>query len=261
MIDTWDVVNEAVIMPVFEKDTTTRSPRSCQRLGRVGMVRLAFEAARAANPAATLLLNDFDMSADYEHLIEACLEAGIKIDALGLQSHMHQGYWGEEKTPSVLERFARFGLPIHFTESTLVSGQLMPPEIVDLNDYQVADWPSTPDGEERQADEAVRHYTTLLRHPAVQSITYWGLPDNGRGSAHRPAWCARTARRSRLTTPCAHLIKGDWWLPPTPMTTDADGRLRVSGWLGDYEITIGDRGVGFSIDRAGAASVVVRLED
>ena len=30
---------------------------------------------------------------------------------------MHQGYWGEEKTLDVLERFARFGLPIHFTET------------------------------------------------------------------------------------------------------------------------------------------------
>ena len=62
------------------------------------------------------------MSADYEHLIEDCLDAGIRIDALGLQSHMHQGYWGVEKTLGILERFARFGLPIHFTETTLVSG-------------------------------------------------------------------------------------------------------------------------------------------
>ena len=29
----------------------------------------------------------------------------------------------------------------------------MPPEIVDLNDYQVTDWPTTPEGEERQARE------------------------------------------------------------------------------------------------------------
>ena len=30
----------------------------------------------------------------------------------------------------------------------------MPPEIVDLNDYQVESWPSTPEGEARQADES-----------------------------------------------------------------------------------------------------------
>ena len=57
---------------------------------------------------------------------------------------MHQGYWGVERTLKVLERFERFNLPIHFTENTIISGQLMPPEIVDLNDYQVKDWPPHP---------------------------------------------------------------------------------------------------------------------
>ena len=82
----------------------------------------------------------------------------MQVDAIGLQSHMHQGYWGEERTQDVLDRFARYGLPLHWTETTLVSGDLMPPEIVDLNDHQVEEWPSTPEGEERQADDVVRHY-------------------------------------------------------------------------------------------------------
>jgi GH35 family endo-1,4-beta-xylanase len=141
LIDTWDVINEVVIMPVFAKYDNGIS-RMSRALGRVGIVKATFEAARAANPDATLLLNDFDLSADYEHLIEDCLEAGIRIDALGLQSHMHQGYWGEARTEDVLGRFSRFGLPIHFTENTLVSGRLMPPEIVDLNDYQVGARPT-----------------------------------------------------------------------------------------------------------------------
>ena len=39
-----------------------------------------------------------------------------------IQSHMHQGYWGVDKTLEILERFS--GLtPIHFTEVTLVSGK------------------------------------------------------------------------------------------------------------------------------------------
>ena len=65
---------------------------------------------------------------------------------------MHQGYRGEEYL-GVLDRFARYGLPLHLTETTLVSGDLMPPDIVDLNDYQIAEWPSTPEGEARQADD------------------------------------------------------------------------------------------------------------
>lgn len=108
---------------------------------------------------------------------EGVLEAGVRIDASGLQTHMHQGYPGEEHFRDVLDRSARYGLPLRLTETTLVSGDLMPAEIVDLNDYQIPEWPSTPEGEARQADEITRHYRSLVAHPAVASINYWGLSD------------------------------------------------------------------------------------
>jgi endo-1,4-beta-xylanase len=235
VIETWDAINEAVIMPVFDREANAITPLA-QRLGRVGMVRLAFDTARAANPGATLILNDFDMSPAYERLIEACLEAGIRIDGIGLQSHMHQGYWGEPKTLSVLERFSRFGLPLHMSENTLLSGSLMPPDVEDLNDYRVTEWPSTPDGEERQADEIERHYRTLVRHPAVQSITYWGLTDDG-------AWLGAPSGLVRADgTPkpayaaLRHLIKGEWWLPETSIVADDDGRIVVDGFAGEYRV-------------------------
>ncbi len=257
VVDMWDVLNEVVIMPVFDKYDNGVT-RMCQELGQVGIVRTMVEAARAANPVATLLLNDFDVSPAYEHLIEDCLEAGIGIDVLGIQSHMHQGYWGEAKTLDVLERFARFGLPIHFTENTLVSGHLMPPEIVDLNDYQVAEWPSTPDGEARQADEVVRHYRTLLSHPAVAAISWWGIDDGGWLNAP-----TGLVRQDGSAKPAYHalrgLIKGDWWLAPTTMTTDDAGRLTVSGFLGDYDVTWSGRTAAFGLDRPGPTTVETRL--
>ncbi|WP_298462741.1 endo-1,4-beta-xylanase, partial [uncultured Cellulomonas sp.] len=128
VVDIWDAINEVVIMPVFTNEEHMNAiTKLALDKGRIAMIRMAFDEARAANPDATLLLNDFDMSSAYECLIEGVLEAGIPIDALGLQSHMHQGYWGEERTLRTLERFSRYGLPIHFTESTLLSGHLMPP--------------------------------------------------------------------------------------------------------------------------------------
>ncbi len=235
LIDTWDAINEVVIMPEFtaEENAITRLAR---REGRVGMVRLAFETARAANPDATLLLNDFNLSARYEQLIEECLEAGIRIDALGLQTHMHQGYHGEERTLEVIERFARFGLPLHFTETTLVSGHLMPPEIVDLNDYQIPSWPSTPEGEERQADELVRHYTTLFGHPAVHAATYWGLTDDGAWLG-APAGLVRTDGTPKPAYEALKaLVKGEWWLPETTVQTDEDGRFELDAFVGEYVV-------------------------
>lgn len=257
LVDMWDAINEVVIMPVFtaEENAVTRL---AQRVGRVGMVKLAFDTARAANPAATLLINDFDLGPQYERLIEDCLAAGVRLDAIGIQSHMHQGYWGEEKTGRILERYARFGLPLHWTETTLVSGHVMPPEIEDLNDYQVESWPSTPQGEARQADELVRHYRTLVAHPAVQAITYWGLTDDG-------AWLNAPAGLVRADgTPkpaydeLLALVKGAWWLAPTTVRTDGAGRFTLDAFRGDYTVTAGGSAAPVTL-AAGAAAAEARL--
>ncbi|GGM41509.1 beta-xylanase [Micromonospora sonchi] len=255
LIDTWDAINEAVIMPVFANGDNAITPLARAR-GRIHMVRMAFEEARAANPAATLLLNDFDLSSAYECLIEGVLEAGIRIDAIGLQTHMHQGYRGEEQMQQLLDRFARYGLPLHLTETTLVSGHLMPPEIVDLNDYQIPEWPSTPEGEARQADDIARHYRSLLAHPAVESINYWGLTDRGAWLGAPAGLVRADGSRKPSYDALEALIKGEWWLPPTTMRTDADGTVTVEGFLGDYTVSAGDRTARFTIDAADTAATI-----
>src|SRR5690606_13861510 len=218
------------------------------------------EAAREANPKTTLLLNDFDVSVAYDILIEGCLEAGIQIDVIGIQSHMHQGYWGAERTLSILERFERFNLPIHLTETTLVSGDLMPPEIVDLNDYQPGSWPSTAEGEARPADAPERHYRSLVGHPAAASITYWGLTDAAPslGAPAGPARADGTPKPGyeRL----AGLIRGEWWLSPTRLRTDAAGRVDVTGFRGDYVIDAGGESAQFALGPAAAMDVRLGTE-
>jgi GH35 family endo-1,4-beta-xylanase len=249
----WDVINEAVIMPIFDRYDNGLT-RLCKEMSRIRLIATMFETTRAVNPKATLLLNDFDTSPAFDILVEGCLEAGIQIDVIGIQSHMHQGYWGVEKTLRVLEQFERFNLPIHFTENTLLSGELMPPEIVDLNDFQVSQWPSTPEGEERQAEEVVLHYKTLLSHPLVQAITWWDITDGGWLNA--PAGLLRQDQTPKPAyDELNKLIKGEWWLSPTTMTTDDQGRITVEGFLGDYEISYGDQNILFSLDKKGDVSI------
>ena len=254
-IDAWDVINEVVIMPIFDKYDNGIT-RIAKQLGRVGIIRTMFDAARAASPGATLLLNDFDTSISYEILIEGCLEAGIQIDAIGIQSHMHQGYWGLEKTQCVLERYEHFGLPIHFTEITLLSGDLMPPEIVDLNDHQVDEWPTTPEGEARQAAEIEEFYKTLMAHPLVEAITYWGLPDGGWLNAP-----SGFVRRDLSPKPSydmlKNLIKGEWWVEPTKMTTDDEGKVRFNGFLGEYAVVWDNQQVNFKLESSGMNEIFV----
>ncbi|NMC03381.1 MAG: endo-1,4-beta-xylanase, partial [Chloroflexi bacterium] len=257
LVNQWDVVNEAVIMPIFDRYDNGIT-RLCQKLGRIGLIRAMFEAARAANPQATLLLNDFDVSPAFDILVEGCLAAGVDIDMIGIQSHMHQGYWGVERTLKVLTAFERFNLPLAFTETTILSGELMPPEIVDLNDYQAKEWPSTPEGEQRQAEEAVLHYKTLFAHPAVQAITWWDLTDGGWLNAP-----AGLLRRDQSPKPAYEallaLIKGEWWLPPTTMTTDAQGQVAFTGFLGDYELRLGSQTLPFTLDQKGPCALTLTL--
>lgn len=177
IIDMWDAINEVVIMPVFDRYDNAVT-RLCREHGQVGLVKKIFDSAKESNENATLLLNDFNMSPSYEKLIEECLDAGVRIDAIGLQSHQHQGYWGIEKLEDVLSRFERFGLPINFTENTFVSGELVPPELDDLNDYRYEDDASTAEGEERQAKWMEEFYTQIFEnHPQVTAITNWDFND------------------------------------------------------------------------------------
>lgn len=255
LIDQWDAINETVILPVFEAEENAVT-RLAQARGRMHVIRLAFETARAADPGTRLVLNDFDLTPAYEDVIEECLEAGVQIDAIGLQTHMHKGYRGQEQIAEVLERFSRFGLPLQMTETTLVSGDLMPSHIVDLNDYVVDSWPSTPEGEQRQAEELVEHYRTVLSHPATESLTYWGLDD-------ATAWLGAPAglvRADGTAKPSYHalkqLITEDWWVGRQEHRSDAAGVVRVQGFAGDYRIEVAGQVQEVALPRGGG---VIRL--
>ncbi len=245
LIDMWDVINEVVIMPFFDKYDNAIT-RICKELGRIRLVREVFGAAKRANPHATLLLNDFWTDEAYDILIDGCLEAGVPIDAIGIQSHMHQGYWGEEKTLEILERYGRFGLPIHFTENTLVSGEIMPRHIVDLNDHVVDAWPSSPEGLERQALELLRHYRTLFEDRNVASITWWGMLDGGWLKA--PSGLLTADSQVKPAYEMLHkLVRKDWWTPDQTLVTDSVGAVTVKGFKGEYEAVCNGKTVRFKV--------------
>ena len=234
VIDMWDVINEVVIMPIFDKYDNAIT-RMCQEKGRVKLIKEVFDRAHADNPEATLLLNDFNTSINYEILIDGCLNAGVPISAIGIQSHQHQGYWGREKLEEVLARFEHFGLPIHFTENTLISGDIMPSHIVDLNDWQVKEWPSTPEGEERQAREIEEMYRILFGHPLVQAITTWDFRDGAwlnapSGFIHKDNSLKPSYKMLKK------LVKEEWWTDVT-LTTDASGCVNVEAFKGEYNLS------------------------
>jgi len=245
LIDIWDVINEVVIMPVFDKYDNAIT-RICKEYGQVRIVKEVFQAAKRANPNALLLLNDFDTSIDYEILIDKCLQAGLPIDVIGIQSHQHQGYWGKEKTLDVLMRFSRFNLPIHFTENTIISGDLMPPHIVDLNDWQVESWPTTPEGEERQKNEMLEMYEILFSHPSVQAVTSWSGSDNS--WLHAPAGFLRTDNSEKPMYKALRAKIENEWTTKETCKTDAEGRVKLEGFKGAYEVSCMGKKAVFELD-------------
>jgi hypothetical protein len=111
----------------------------------------------------------------------------------------------------------------------------MPPHIVDLNDWQVDEWPSTPDGEERQAREISEMYSVLFSHPLVEAITTWDFNDGcwlkaPSGFVHED----NSLKPSYLAL--RQLIHGDWETHLT-LTADAEGRISFTGFKGDYTVS------------------------
>jgi len=238
-INIWDVVNEATHYD--REQIKKQAPILTEAIRRMGVGKYvceAFKAARQANPQATLLINDYRTDPAYaEKVISELIDENGRpmYDVIGIQSHMHGGCWPVEKTWKVCERFSKFGKPLHFTETTLISGK----QGWELNkqrkdpDFR---WASTPEGEKRQAEKVAEFYSVLFSHPAVEAITWWDFTDQN-------AWQQAPAgliREDMSPKPAyeelKRLIKGKWWTQ-TETTTDAEGAARIRGFLGEYQLS------------------------
>jgi GH35 family endo-1,4-beta-xylanase len=227
LINVWDVINESTVSERFD-NAVGRWARE------VGAVRMAAEAlgwARSANARATLLVNDYNISPAYEAQIEGLLGGEQKPDAIGIQSHMHAAEWPLERAWEVCETYARFGLPLHFTELTVLSGHCIP-QNVSWSNYREDQWPSTPEGEEKQLRYLEQLYTLLFSHPAVAAITCWDFADGGWMNAP-----AGLIRRDMSPKPVyerlLELIRHDW-RTNVAVTTDVGGETHVRAFYGRY---------------------------
>ena len=234
VIDIWDVINETVIMPVFDRYDNAIT-RICNAYGRNTLIKEVFDAAHSANPDALLLINDFNLSPEYAKVIDECLEMGVPIGAIGLQTHQHQGYRGKAYMQEILDRFSVFGLPLHFTENTLVSGHLMPPEIVDLNDYQVSEWPTTPEGEARQEAEWKEMAEMMFANPQVDALTGWDFADGA--WLHAPSGLVRLDNSEKPAYHMLYHLFHEEWRTNKELETDDAGSVTFEGYRGAYAVS------------------------
>ncbi len=228
LVDRWDVINEALAAPRF----TNVYGAWVKDMGAVEAAARCLRWAQRANEGGTFVVNDYNVGEAFAKQLRVLKEAGAPVHAAGVQSHMHAAEWSPRKTWDVCESLGRAGLPLHFTEVSILSG----PKEASMKDWHTRRpaWASTPEEEERQALLADRFYTLLFSHPSVEAITWWDLSDEG-------AWMGAPAGllRKDMTPKPAYerlraRIRGDWWTREVSGETGADGGLTLRGFKGEY---------------------------
>ena len=111
----WDVVNEAIV-----EDGSYRNSGFYRILGEE-FIPLAFQYAHEADPDAELYYNDYGMNVPGRRntvvkMVNSMKERGIRIDAIGMQSHMGMDYPDLNEFEESLEAFAGTGCKVMITE-------------------------------------------------------------------------------------------------------------------------------------------------
>ncbi len=254
-IDMWDVVNEATH---YDRPfCLERAPTLTQAITNMGVteyIRQTFAVARKAGPNSALLINDYRTDPAYENKVITKLvdERGKAMyDVIGIQSHMHSKYWGAKRAWNTCEAFAKYDVPLHYTETTVVSGP-----------KSDNGWSTTAKGEATQADAVAEFYTTLFSHPAVEAITWWDFTDQNAWQK-APAGLIRTDMSPKPAYDrLKDLIKDKWWTS-TQGVVGPQGAIDFTGFLGEYQLstTLNGRRVTahLTLDKGTNESVKVKL--
>jgi endo-1,4-beta-xylanase len=165
----WDVVNEQVM----DDGSGLRDTLWSQRLGgQVPHMKLAYDLAHAADPAATLFLNDYYLErtpkkrATFLRLAEDLLKAGAPLMGLGTQTHLIADLAPGAITAAVKD-LASLGLKLRISE-------------MDVSVAQAAGFVSLrADLEKKQAALYAEAADAFMALRAAQrfDFTFWGLED------------------------------------------------------------------------------------
>jgi endo-1,4-beta-xylanase len=159
----WDVVNEP-----FNEDGTFRSSIFELASNGPGYIAMALRAARQADPAARLYLNDYNIeginakSTAMLNLATSLRQQGVPIDGVGIQTHVILGQVRSDFAENIA-RFAAAGFEVCLTE-------------IDVR-IPLADGEATPAQLAEQAVDYAKIVEACLAVRGCVGVTVWGFTD------------------------------------------------------------------------------------
>lgn len=181
----WDVVNEA-----FEDDGSYRKTPYYNIIGPEYLA-LAFQFAHEADPDAELYYNDYSMSKPGKReavcqLVRQLKTKGIRIDAVGMQSHNGYNYPDYSDYEKSIEAFAAEGVKVMLTELDMN----MLPNPKDFNGAEISQnfklmeqYNPYVKGLDKKAQKLFnQRYLDLFRiverhKDVISRVTFWGVND------------------------------------------------------------------------------------
>jgi endo-1,4-beta-xylanase len=198
----WDVVNEAIM-----EDGSYRRSKFYQIIGE-DFIPLAFQFAHEADPDCELYYNDYNMAFEGKRntvvaLIKKLKEKGIRIDAVGMQSHIHLDSPDIGEFEKSIQAYIGAGVKVMFTELDLDALPSRNPNqganISDTQEYAQSLNPY-PDGlpsdvEAKWEERYLAFFRLFLKYQKdVTRVTLWGVSD-------RDSWLNGFPIRGRTNYP------------------------------------------------------------
>jgi endo-1,4-beta-xylanase len=181
----WDVVNEAVM------DDGSLRPSPFLRIVGPEYLQLAFKFAREADPDAELYYNDYSMAIPEKRdgvvrLVSSLIEAGARVDAVGMQGHLNMTFPSLEEFEKSLLAFANLGTKVMITELDLSALPEPEPQTgadisrnfnydPKLNPYVNG---ITPEAEAEWNNRFLGFFSLFRKHSdKITRVTLWGVSD------------------------------------------------------------------------------------
>lgn len=182
----WDVVNEAIL-----DDGSWRNSKFYQIIGE-DFVKLAFQFARAADPGCELYYNDYSMAHEGKRngvvkMIKAVQDAGVKVDAIGMQGHCDLRFPDIGEFEKSLVAFAELGCKVNITELDMTVLPSPNPnvgaDVAASFEYQQSLNPYAGGLPEDVANRLYARYVDFFRlflkhSDKIDRVTLWGITDD-----------------------------------------------------------------------------------